>query len=222
MFLNLLIDVILITIILGGSCIGYRRGLFKMTTGLLKGLTCLLIAFYSCELIGERLVSPLIRLPISRFFEDFLKESLNGASHADIPTVLKILGAVFGLSYEPGVTYDTLNRVVGLFTEPLVSFISRSFSFVVIYLTLRCLIKLLISILDSVLSIGVIGTINRILGATASVFIALIFAVLFTSTVDFLFQTDIFYKSRLVQDFSGGPIYRFFKKFSLLRLLLSF
>ena len=45
MILNLLLDLILTAIILGGLRYGYNKGLFKMVTGPIKKVLCLFFSF---------------------------------------------------------------------------------------------------------------------------------------------------------------------------------
>lgn len=60
MFLNILIEVVLLAIVLGGAYYGYNKGLFKMTAGPVKLLLCLAVSFAFSRAVGGYIVFPII------------------------------------------------------------------------------------------------------------------------------------------------------------------
>ncbi len=222
MFLDLLIDVILLAIIVGGSCVGYRKGLFKIVAGPIKNIICLLTALSLCDIVGESVIAPLISTPIKGYLFEFMQEKIGIADFAPIPTILRISGAVFGTSYDVYTADSATETIVDAFTEPLIALLSRTVAFILLFILLKYLIRLLMYLADSFLSFGIIGRLNRLLGAVLSITAALLWAWSFTSLVDYAFRLDGLADSRLVSNFDGGPLYGFFREISLLNLLLSF
>ena len=224
MFLNLLLDVILLTVLIGGSYYGYKQGFFRMAAGAVRGALCLLISFSLCDRVGTTLVSPLIRGPIRRYLLDFLRERTFAAETTldRIPMVMRIAGVVFGVDSDNSPILLTAEAVVNALGEPTTTLIARVVAFILLFIFLKYILRLLVFLADSFLALGIIGKLNRLLGGAVSVCIAFFGAWVFTSAVEYLFHLKIFTDSRLVNDFDGGPIYRLIKEFSLLRLLLSF
>lgn len=225
MFLSLLLEVILLTVIVGGSFYGYKKGLFRMAAGPIRTALCLVISLSLCDPVGEAVIAPLIRTPVRSYLLEFMQErvaySTDGAI-ARIPTLLRMAGAAFGVSYDNSAVNTTVETVVDAFTEPLIALISRAVAFILLFILSKFLFKLLVYLADSFLGIGIIGRLNRLLGAALSICIAIACAWAFTSAVDYLFRLDIFENSRLVGDFDGGLLYRFFKNLNVINLLLSF
>ena len=222
MFLNLLIEVILIAIIVGGTSFGYRKGLFKMVAAPARTLVCLVTSFLFGRPVGKYFLSPILSVPIKRYVLTFVSEKMawDSGHVIKIPTIIKVTGAVFDISYDNAEI--TVESMVNSFTDPLVALVSCLIAFVLIFCLSKWLIKLLMNLTDSCLNIGVLGKLNRISGAVLSVFFAIICAFAFTSAVNYILRLDFALNSRLVREFSGGPLYRFFRNFNLINLLLSF
>ena len=222
MFLNLFIELILITVIVGGSCYGYKKGVFMMVAGRIRNPLCLLLSLSLCGFVGEECIAPLIRTPIISFLYDFLYDKARAVDSFELPTVLKMLGAVFGISFDGKLTEATVDNAVRSLSEPFIDLISRAVAFIIVFIFLKLSIKLITYLADSFLDHGIIGILNHISGAVISVFVSVLFAIVITTIVDYLFRTDIFSGSRLVRDFDGGPLYRLINKLNPLTLLLSF
>ena len=225
MFLNLLLDIILLTVLIGGACYGYKRGLFRFAAGALRGVICFFLSISLCDYIGKNFISPLIGAPITNYLLDFFEKNITAEVDGivnRIPTVLKIANAVFGDGNEVYEMDMTLDRVIEFVGEPLIALISRILAFILIFFGLKYVIKLLVSLLDSIFNLGIIGWLNRLVGSLLSICVGFFVCWAFCSLTEYLLHLEIFAASRLVQNFGGGILYRFFKKFSLLSLLFSF
>ena len=89
-------------------------------------------------------------------------------------------------------------------------FIINGVAFVLLFFAFRYIIGLVIKMLNSILSIGIIGWINRTLGLLVASGFSIIIANFFANAVNWLFKLDWFKQSRLVSDFNGGWLYTFF------------
>ena len=86
-------------------------------------------------------------------------------------------------------------------------------AFVLLFFAFRFIIGLVIKALNSILSIGIIGWINRSLGLLVASGFSLILANLFANTINWLFKLDWLKQSGVVSDFNGGLLYRLFDNF---------
>ena len=214
MFLNLFVDVVLITIIVAASCYGYKKGLFGIVARFTRTFVCLAVSISVCDPIAELIIAPILRVPIKSFFMEYIQQ-IPGGIVADIPTILRIFGTLFNVSYESFTVDTDIQMAVNSFSEPFVVFISKIVAFLLIFLFLKYFIRLLIYFADSFLNIGIIGWLNRLLGALISICVAFLCVTVFISVIDYFFQTDILLDSGLVRNFDGGLIYRLFKGFYL-------
>lgn len=224
MLLNLFFDVILIIILVLGSYFGYTRGFFRMVARPMRLVLCFGISIALCRPFGKSLIAPLIEAPITNYIEELMLKKLTGlspdASVTEIPTVMRIAAAIFHLPAD--ITVDTVEQIVSSFSTPVVSMISVALAFIILLLLLRIAFNLLVDLADGILSIGVIGSLNRFFGVLLSCGAAFVAAWMFTQVVDLLLRSPLIINSEITRDFGGGPIYRFFISFSPLRLLLSF
>ena len=65
MLLNVVLELILFTIIVGGARFGYNKGLFKITARLMRKLLCILLSISLSRLVGGYFIAPLILSRIS-------------------------------------------------------------------------------------------------------------------------------------------------------------
>ena len=61
MFINILIDIILLSMIIGGFIYGYKKGFLKMTLVPAKRLLCFVASFSYSGIVGSNIVSPIIK-----------------------------------------------------------------------------------------------------------------------------------------------------------------
>ena len=228
MLLNTLLDLLLVLILVIASYLGYTRGFFNMLTKPLRLLFCLWFAFSLCTFVGERMILPLIEGRISNIISDFLYEKFavlrTDQAIEEIPTIIKIAAAVFDLQidYSQDFFEQAAERLILSVISPTVKLISIAVAFLILLFVSRLMIDLLINVLDSILTLGLIGSVNRILGVLLSSAFGF-FAVWGLVTVtDMLLNSQMLVHLQIVNDFSGGPIYKFFQSFSPVRLLLSF
>ena len=61
MFLNIVLDVILVAILIGGSGYGYNKGLFKMTAGPVRLFLCIVVSLTYCSAVGSNFIAPILQ-----------------------------------------------------------------------------------------------------------------------------------------------------------------
>lgn len=229
MFLKIFLEIILIGIIVGGSYYGIVTGFFKMAAKPIKVVASLSFAGLLCKVIGRFIVAPIIHSPITNYIKDFMYEHCTDLSPdsvvTEIPTLLKMAGAAFNVNVvaDPTATTDQmLNKVIGELTMPTVNLIAMIISFVLLYFLCMFIISIGIFVVNSYVSDGVVGKINRIMGFVLAFLLALLVAWLLAGFIDFFFHLGIFDNSELIRGFKGGWIYRLLVNFSPIELLLSF
>ena len=175
MFLNIFLDVILITIVVGGSRYGYNRGLFKMAATPVGVILCLILSFTYSSIVGVNILSPII---------------LAVASDNLLPFIILII--------------NPLSTVV---------------AFALLFFAVKILVSFLISLVNQIFDKGIIGKINKAFGGAFSGVVAFLIATCVASFSEYILMQEVFYDSKFLDGFFGGPIYRAFLSISPLRLL---
>lgn len=222
MFLNLFFDIILLTVFVGGAYFGYKKGAFRLVAGALKGVACFLLSISLTDCVANTLIAPLIRAPITNYLLDFTQKRIATLSGNNTPTLFKIANVLFNENNPTDKIISTVEGWIEFFSNPIVALISRIFAFVLIFIGLRYIIRFLIYLLDSCFNLGVIGWFNKAIGLFLSLCLGFFVCWVFCSATEYLLSLDVFASSRLVADFDGGILYRFFKEFTLLSLIFSF
>ncbi len=229
MFLKILMDILLLIILVGGSYYGIIKGFFKMAAAPLKIVAGLIFSFSLCKVVGKFVIAPIIQSPVTNYIKDFMYEHCSDLTPdnvvSEMPTLLKMAGAAFNVDVTAasGATTDEmLESVILNFTSPAVNFIGMIFAFVLLFFLSKLLISLGINLVNTYVSVGVLGRINRTMGFVLAGVLAFFGAWAFAGTVDFIFHLGIFNGSELIRNFSGGLLYRLFTSFSPIELLLSF
>ena len=105
MFVNMVFDVILVCILIGGSSYGYNKGLFKMAIGPIRLIFSVTISLFYCNLVGNRVIAPVLANYVELFSIPALKAIINPLS----------IAIAFGLIF-------LLNKIIFSF---LISIINR-------------------------------------------------------------------------------------------------
>ena len=229
MFLKIFMEVILIGILVGGSYYGLVTGFFQMAANPLKVVAGLLFSGSLSGVVGKYIIAPIIQSPITNYIKDFMYEHCSDLSPdnvvSEMPTLLKMAGAAFNIEVNvtPGATTDQmLESVIVNLTTPAVNVIGIIIAFVLLFFLSKLIISIAISVINSYVSVGVLGQINKTMGFVLAFAVAFIAAWALTGVVDFIFHLGVFNNVEVIRNFSGGWIYRLFNSFSPIELLLSF
>ena len=224
MLFGALLEIILLTILVGGGIFGYRKGLFRFVASPFRAIACLALAFWTCGEVGDLIFSPLIAPAMENYLAELLGEGLNIAQDVDfenLPTVLKIILAASFFEGKGDINISTA-EIVDIVARPLSGILSRIIAFVILFTLAAIISRLIIHLVNFVLDRGILGKINSILGVLLSGAISILIAWGFVSLFDCIIHLDFLGRITLLDDFVGGPIYRLFRESSLLQLLLSF
>ena len=91
-----------------------------------------------------------------------------------------------------------------------------------LFLLSKLLISVGITVVNTFVSAGALGKVNKAMGFVLAGCLAFLAAWAVTGVVDFFFHLGIFNNSELIRNFEGGLLYRMFISFSPIELLLSF
>ena len=229
MALKIILEILLIGILVGGSYYGIVTGFFKMAAKPLRLIVGVLFSSLLCKVIGRFVIAPIIQSPITNYIKDFMYERCADLSPdnmvSEIPTLLKMAGAAFNVNVmaDPTLTTDQmLENVISTLTYPAVQIIAAVIAFILLFLLSKVLISVGIWLINSYVTVGVLGEINKVMGFVLAGALAILAAWAFTGVMDFIFHLGIFNGSEVISNFEGGWIYRLFASFSPIELLLSF
>lgn len=221
MYFYLITEIIIVLIFVLGFYYGYSKGLFRLLVNPIRFALRLLISVKLAPTVGKRIIFPLISLPVKKYVLDKIGEQADlyqSAEIDNIPTVMRIAAAIFG-SPEKGES-SVRQKILSL-TDSLVDLISTVTAFLLLMLVIKLLLGVLIGVADSVLSIGVLGAVNRFFGVIASLCISFLGAWVFVLCLDALLISPSFGENIGVS-FEGGPLFRLLKEINPINLLLSF
>ena len=209
MFLDLLIEIILLAVIVGGLLFGYRRGFFGLISGWARRVLCFILSLSLCDWLGN-FFKPMVYNPIRRLSYNSLKQGSDRLL-STLDGILPVLADVKGPATNELDITDIIETMADGVADSLSTLISRVLGFVLLLLLSGLLVKLLIYLADSFLNVGPLGTINRLIGAAVSTLGAVLIAAMLASSAEYVFGLEAFKNSRLVAEFDGGQIYRILK-----------
>lgn len=121
MFLNIFLEVILITILIGGSRYGYNKGFFKMAAGPVRLLLCIALSFFFSRTVAINVVAPLIISRTSESLARLALPAINAIStavaflflFAVIKIILSFIISLLSRILDEGIV-GKINRALGL------------------------------------------------------------------------------------------------------------
>ena len=223
LFLEIVIDLILAAIIAAGIFLGYKKGFTKILARPVKLIASLAIAFSACAGFADAIIAPMIGAPIRGYVANFLYDNCAALTPENIseelPTLLKIAAAAFGIDVEAiasGAAVNALiDEIIANLTTPVINVISIALSFVAVYLLSRLGFAIAFFVIDIVFGGGVLGVIF----STAFAFIV---AWALAVVLDLIFNLPAFADNEFIRGFDGGILYSFFNNYNPMELLLSF
>ena len=230
LFLEIVIDLILAAVIAAGIFLGYKKGFTKILARPVKLIASLAIAFSACAGFADAIIAPMIGAPIRGYVANFLYDNCAALTPENIseelPTLLKIAAAAFGIDVEAlasGAAVNALlDEIIANLTTPVINVISIALSFVAVYLLSRLGFAIAFFVIDIVFGGGVLGAINKVLGVIFSTAFAFIVAWALAVVLDLIFNLPAFADNEFIRGFDGGILYSFFNNYNPMELLLSF
>lgn len=230
MAVNVIFDIILVGILVAGAILGYKNGFIDTVAKPVKFVLAIALALSLAGTVGQYVVEPIIGPAISHKLSDILVEKYSEVTAANanesLPTLIKFAASMCGVNIE-GVAstadgVSVIEAVVNAVTAPVVDIMGTIFGFVIVYFASKILLNVVMIFVNSAVSRGIVGTLNRTLGCVLTLFLAFVVVWAVTSVSEFILNIPIIASAQWVENFTGGPVYRFFRSFTPLDLLLSF
>ena len=223
--MNLIIDIVLLAILVIGLILGWKRGFVKTVAKPVKIVAVWACSIKLCAGVARRFIAPLIQKPVTEKLSEVLREKCAGltaqTASEDLPTLLKMTAGIFNIDVNQvaqGSNDALIERLAQTFTEPVVFVVAVVIAFVLLLLVCNILFTFLLWILNGVFRTKPLAWLNKTLGIIFSLALAFIFAWL----VSMLGGAILGSQALSSLGFEGGAIYRFFKEYHPLDLLLGF
>ena len=230
MFANVFFDIILVGILLCGVALGIKNGFVDTVARPIKFVFAIAMAVSLAASFGSAIIEPIIGPAISHKIADILIEEYSEITAANanesLPTLIKLAAIMCGVditdvaSSAEGIS--VIEAVADAVTTPMVEIISTIFGFIAVYFLSKLLFSFGLVFVNSIVRRGVVGGVNRALGSVFGLFFAFVIGWAFTSVIEFFFNIPVIASANWVENFTGGPVYNFFKSFTPLDRLLSF
>ena len=230
MFASIVFDLLLTAILAAGIVIGIKKGFISTVARPVKVLASIAIAIALASAIGSAIISPIIGPAISNKISGVLIEKYSDITAENametLPTLIKFAASMCGIDVtKVASTADgvlIIEEIVDSVTSPIVSLVSAIAGFIIVYIVAKILLGILLRLIESMFESGIAATTNKVLGAVFTFLLAFAAAWAFTAVSEFLLNIPLIAKANWVENFNGGILYRFFRSFTPLDLLLSF
>lgn len=230
MFLNVIFDIILVGILLVGAVMGIKNGFVVTVAKPVKWVASIIMAFSLAGVVGSLLIEPIIGPAISHKLSEVLIEKYSEitaeTANESLPTLIKFAASMCGINISEVASTaqgaSVIEAIVDAVTTPVVDIIGVIFGFVIAYFLSKILLNFLLLFINGIVNNGIAGKVNKTLGCIFSLFFAFVIGWAVTSLSEFIFNIPVIASANWVQKFTGGPIYRLFRTFTPLDLLLSF
>lgn len=223
--MKIIVDILLVLILAAGFILGWKRGLIKTLAKPVKIVAVWACSIKFCADAARRFIVPLIQKPVTEKLSVILREKCAGLTaqtvSEDLPTILKMTAGIFNIDIKQ-VAQDSgdalIERLAETFTQPLVYVVAIVISFILLLIVCNIVFSLLLWLLNGIFHTKPLSWLNRALGVVFGAAFAFIIAWLVSMIVGAVFGSQAF--SSL--GFEGGAIFRFFKEYHPLDLLLGF
>ena len=230
MLVNMIFDIVLVGILLIGALIGFKNGFVVTIAKPVKFVLALVLAFTLARTVGDYLVEPLIGPAISHKLRDILIEKYANitatTANRELPTLVKVAASLCGVDIQQVATVSdgasVIEAVANAVAAPVVSLISLVFGFIIAYIVAKIVLKFVLMVINTLVNNGIAGVINKTLGCVFTLFLAFVVGWGLTCISEFVFNIPAIASMSGVDEFTGGTVYRFFRTFTPLDLLLSF
>ena len=230
MITNIIFDLILLAILVIGAIIGIKNGFVYTVAKPIKFFAAIMLAFALAGFVGKCIVEPIIGPAITHKVSEILIDKYSEITASDaaakLPTLIRLAAGLAGVDIteaaESAGASSVIEAIVVKVTSPLVTIIGRFLGFVIAYFVCKILLSLLLKIVNGIVNAGVVGKVNKTLGCIFTLFLAFIVCWMLTAISEFIFNIPVIASAGWVQRFTGGILYRFFRLFTPLDLLLSF
>ena len=158
---------------------------------------------------------------LAKFLEEKCKDLTAANASEELPTLLKMAAGLFDIDVDQIAANagDALaEKLAETFTSPIVSLVSVVIAFILLLLVYSVLFSVILWLLNGIFHMKPLAWLNRSLGVFFGLAFALIIAWLVSMLVGFIFN----FPALSSIGFDGGAVYRFFREYHPLDLLLGF
>lgn len=230
MFTNLIFDAVLVGILVVGAIIGIKNGFVDTIAKPFKFVAAIVLAFSLAASIGSQVIEPIIGPAISNKLSDILiakySEITAETANESLPTLIKFAASMCDVditSIASGAAgISAIEAIVNAVTSPVVSIMSTILGFALVYFVSKIFLNFVMIFVNALISRGVIDVVNKALGCVFTIFLAFVVVWALTSVSEFVLNLPALESVTWIEGFTGGPLYKFFKSFTPLDLLLSF
>ena len=223
--MNVVIDIILALIVLGGAFVGFKRGFISTVAKPVKLVLCIVVAFSLASSVATAVIEPIIGETVENQISDYLTEKIEEDTEGEfeLPTLLKLAALLLEVDVDSIQSEkDYADALVESIASPVIHFVAVIISFVLLYFALKIILGILLKILDSAFNTGIVGAFNKTLGLVFGTVLSVTAAWAVVSVFEFVINTSLFENAVWLSEFEGGYIYNFFKAYNPIDLLLSF
>lgn len=230
MFANVIFDILLAGILVAGAIIGLKNGFIDTIARPVKFVAAIALAFSLAGVVGSSIIEPIIGPAISHKLSDILIEKYSeitaATANESLPTLIKFAAGLCGVNIQDVASsadgISVIEAIVEAVTAPVVEIIGTIFGFVIVYFLAKILLNFVMIFVNAIVNNGIAGKLNRALGCVFTLFLAFIIGWGVTSLTEFILNIPVIAAADWVENFNGGPIYKFFRSITPLDLLLSF
>lgn len=186
----MILDIILILIIALCTLIGYKKGFVKVVIKLGTLILAVVLAFILqnsvAEFIGEKVgLKNNISIAIEETLVKFTNSDNMEENRTDIPILEKTIKDI------NKATKDEKDEVIASWTDKIADFVVKGVSFIIIFLVVAITMGIIGLILNTVVQLPVLKTLNGVLGASME-FVLMIFRILILlAIISFLSPLEI-------------------------------
>lgn len=226
MTLNIIFDLVILIIIGAGIVMGVARGFIETVAKPVRIIASFGIAFGLCRPAGEIYLQPIFQKPLEEKMSAFLHEkcaSITAESAAeDLPGILKLVAKIFKVDI--GQTANeaansVIDSIVNSLAEPIASLGAVICAFFILLIAANIVCFILLKIIDAILNFGPLEVLNKIIGCVFGAVFAFLLAWTLTAGFDYVSTLDTFSDVAMIQEFTGGPIYRLVRSINPIDLL---
>ena len=230
MFASILFDLILTGILAAGVIFGIKNGFIKTVASPVKFIAAIAIALSLANGFGaifiEPIVGPAITNKVSGILIEKYADITAETASAELPTIIKFAASLCGVDISTVASgadgANVIESIVDTVTHPVVEVVATIAGFIIVYFVAKILLGILLHFINEMFDSGLAGTANKVLGAVFSFLLAFCVAWAFTALSEFFLNIPLIARAKWVSNFEGGLLYRFFRLFTPLDLLLSF
>lgn len=230
MAINLILDIILVGILAVGALLGAKNGFIDTVARPVKFVLSIVLAFTLARSVGNFLVEPMIGPAISHKLSDILVEKYAGitasTASSELPTLIRVAASFCGVNIQQVASAadgaSVIESIAKSVSDPVVDLISLILGFVITYFLAKLVLKFILILINNIVNNGIAGIVNKGLGCVFALFLAFVVGWGVTCISEFIFNIPAIASMSSIENFTGGVVYRFFRAFTPLDLLLSF